>query len=80
MSISKQEVIDQITVTEKGVVLYRIATRLIEDGRQLSETYHRASLTPGQDVSDHPANVQAICSAAWTPEIVANYTEARIAS
>ena len=73
MSLSKSTVVDQITVTENGVVLFREATRILEDGVELSKTYHRSSLTPGQDISGVPANVQAICNAAWTPEVVAAY-------
>ena len=73
MSLSKSIVVDQITVTENGVVLFREATRIMEDGVELSKTYHRSSLTPGQDISGVPANVQAICNAAWTPEVVAAY-------
>ena len=73
MSLSKEKVIDQITVTENGVVLYREATRIIEDGAQISQTFHRSSLTPGQDLTDQPANVAAICNAAWTPEVIAAY-------
>jgi hypothetical protein len=73
MSITKTTAIDQITVTENGIVLYREATRIMEDGKQLSQTYHRTSLTPGQDITDHPANVQAICNAAWTEEVIEAY-------
>ena len=73
MSLSKLVAIDQITVTENGIVLFREATRILEDGVELSKTYHRSSLQPGQDISAVPANVQAICNAAWTPEVVAAY-------
>ena len=73
MAITKEKVIDQITVTENGIVLYREATRIMEDGQQLSQTYHRTSLTPGQDLAGQPANVAAICNVAWTPEVVAAY-------
>ena len=73
MSLTKQAVIDQITVTENGIVLYREATRIMEDGKQLSQTYHRTSLTPAQDLTGQPANVVAICNVAWTPEVVAAY-------
>jgi hypothetical protein len=73
MSLTKQVVIDQITVTENGIVLYREATRIIEDGKVLTQTYHRTSLTPGQDLDGQPANVAAICNTAWTPEIIAAY-------
>ena len=73
MALTKETVVDQVTVTEKGVVLYRNATRIMEDGIQLSQTYHRTSLEPGQDLTGQPANVQAIAQAAWTPEIIAAY-------
>ena len=73
MSLTKTTTIDQITVTENGIVLYREATRIMEDGNQLSQTYHRTSLTPGQDLTGQPANVVAICNVAWTPEVVAAY-------
>jgi DNA-binding transcriptional LysR family regulator len=78
MAITKEKVIDQITVTENGIVLYREATRIMEDGQQLSQTYHRTSLTPAQDLTGQPANVVAICNVAWTPEVVAAY-QAQIA-
>ena len=77
MTIEKQKVVDQITVTENGTVLYREATRIIEDGVQLTQTYHRTSLTPSQDLTGQPANVVAIAQAAWTPEVVAAYEAAQ---
>ena len=73
MALTKTTNVDQITVTENGIVLYREATRITEDGNQLSQTYHRTSLTPAQDLTGQPANVVAICNVAWTPEIVAAY-------
>jgi hypothetical protein len=75
MSLTKEIAVDQITVTENGVVLYREATKIIEDGKELSKTYHRSSLTPGQDLTGIPANVAAICNVAWTPEVIAAYEE-----
>ncbi len=73
MSLTKTTTVDQITVTENGIVLYREATRIMEDGNQISQTYHRTSLTPGQDLTDQPANVVAICNAAWTTEVIDAY-------
>jgi hypothetical protein len=73
MSLTKTTVVDQITVQENGIVLYREATRIMEDGNQLSQTYHRSSLTPGQDLTGVPVNVVAICNTAWTAEVVAAY-------
>lgn len=71
--ITKETVVDQITVNENGIVLYREATRIIEDGKVLTQTYHRSSLTPGQDLTGQPEKVVAICNAAWTPEVIAAY-------
>ena len=71
--LTKEIKVDQITVTENGVVLFREATRILEDGVELSKTYHRSSLTPGQDLAGVPENVVAICNAAWTADVVAAY-------
>jgi hypothetical protein len=77
MSLTQTTTVDQITVVENGTVLYREATRIIEDGNLLTQTYHRTSLTPGQDLTGQPANVQAIAQAAWTAEVVAAYQAAQ---
>jgi len=73
MSLTKTTNVDQITVTENGIVLYREATRIMEDGNQISQTYHRSSLTPGQALTNIPANVVAICNTVWTAEVIAAY-------
>jgi hypothetical protein len=77
MSFIKTTTVDQITATENGTVLYREATRIMEDGNEISKTYHRTSLTPGQDLTDQPAQVVAICNAAWTAEVIAAYQAAQ---
>ena len=77
MSLTKQVVIDQITVTENDIILYREATRIMEDGVAITKTYHRNSLTPGQDLTGIPANVVAHCNTAWTAAVVAAYQAAQ---
>ena len=78
MSLTKTTTIDQITVTENGIILYREATRIMEDGNEISKTFHRSSLEPGQDLTGQPANVVAICNAAWTPEVIAAYEASKV--
>jgi hypothetical protein len=73
MALTKETVVDQITVDETGHVLYREATRIMEDGNQISKTFHRTSLEPGADLTGQPANVVAICNVVWTPEVLAAY-------
>jgi hypothetical protein len=77
-TFTETKVIDSITVTENGTVLYREATRILKDGDQIAQTYHRTNLTPAQDLTGQPANVVAICNAAWTDAVVAAY-EAQVA-
>jgi hypothetical protein len=80
MSLTKTTAVDQITVIEAGLVYYREATTIFEDGVEISKKYHRSSLTPGQDLTGVPANVVAICNVAWTPEVVAAYEAAQAAA
>jgi hypothetical protein len=77
MSLTKQAVIDQITVTENGTVLYREATKILENDVEISKQYHRSSLTPAQDLTGVPANVVAICNTVWTAECIAAYQAAQ---
>jgi DNA-binding transcriptional LysR family regulator len=73
MALTETKTVDQITVTENGIVLYREATRILKDGEQIAQTYHRTSLTPAQDLTGQPANVAAICNAAWTEAVISAY-------
>jgi hypothetical protein len=73
MSITKETVVDQITVQENGIILYREATRIMEDGTELTKTYHRNSLTPAQDLTGVPEKVVAICNTAWTKDVIDAY-------
>ena len=75
MALTETKTIDQITITENGTILYREATRILKDGEQIAQTYHRSSLAPASDLTGVPANVVAIANAAWTPEVVAAYQE-----
>lgn len=76
MTFTKETVVDQITITENGLVLYREATRVFEDGEELTKQFHRSSLTPGQDLTNVPAKVVAVCNVVWTPEVLAAQSKA----
>ena len=73
MLLTETKIIDQITVTENGTLLYREATRILKDGNQIAQTYHRTSLTPAQDLTGVPESVAAIATTAWTAEVIAAY-------
>ena len=73
MSLTKQTSIDKIEVLEMGQIQVREVTRIMEDGNELSASYHRLSFSPGDDVSNQPAKVQAIANATWTDEVISAY-------
>jgi len=78
MSLEKIEVVDRIEVVENGSVQVRIKTAIMEDGKQISATFHRHVVAPGADYSAEDAKVQAICAAVHTPEVIATYQAAQI--
>jgi len=73
MALTKESVVDKIEVTEMGHVQVRTATRIVEDGNVISQSFHRHVVAPGQDYSNEDPKVQGICSAVHTAETVAAY-------
>jgi hypothetical protein len=65
MALEEVKVIDKIEVVENGTVHVREATRILKDGEQIAQTYHRWSFEKGADISSMPEKVQAIAAAAW---------------
>jgi hypothetical protein len=73
MSLNKQIKIDQIEIVENGTVQVRQATIISEDDNQLSRTFHRWCIVPGEDYSAQEQQVQDICKVTHTPEVIAAY-------
>ena len=73
MALSKRIVTDRIEVLERGQVQIRTATVVDEDGTELSRTFHRHVLAPGDDTSGETDRVAAVAAATWTPEVVADW-------
>ena len=65
--------VDLIEVVENGAVQVRIKTAIMEDGKQISGTFHRHVVVPGDDYSKQDARVKAICAATHTDEVIAAY-------
>ena len=73
MTLEKVILVDLMEVVENGCVQVRTATRIMEDGKQISGTFHRHVVSPGDDYSKEDARVAAICSATHTADVVAAY-------
>ena len=77
MSLEKQIVIDLIEAIENGCVQVRTCTRVMEDGKEISSSFHRHVVAPGEDYSAEESKVQAICAVIHTPEVIAAYQAAQ---
>lgn len=71
--LEKQIVVDLIEIVENNCVQVRACTRIMEDGKQISSTFHRHVVVPGADYSAEDAKVQAICAVVHTAGVIAAY-------
>jgi hypothetical protein len=73
MALEKITLVDNIEVLENGCVQVRTASRVVEDGLILSQTFHRHVVAPGADYAGEDFRVQAICAATHTTEVIEAY-------
>ena len=70
--------VDLIEVVENGSVQVRTKTAIMEDGKQISGTFHRHVVVPGNDYSSVDARVKAICAAVHTDKVIAAYIKEQL--
>ena len=90
MAITKTLENDKIEVVNKWNIQIRTASIIKEDGVELTRSFSRKVLNPGTldasdnlvdtDISGEDADVQAICNAAWTTQVKADYKAFLIAN
>ncbi len=90
MALTKTLENDKIEVVNKWNVQVRTATIIKEDDTELNRSFHRKVLVPGKldasdnlvdtDISGEDADVQAICNAAWTTQVKADFKAFLIAN
>ena len=73
MSLEKIVYVDLIEIVENGFVQVRNKTAILENSIQISGTYQRHIVAPGDDYSHEDPKVQSICALIHTPEIIATY-------
>ena len=80
MSLTKQVTQDKIEVVNTGdwsVLQVRTKTAIIEDGTELSSSYHRHVVMPDADLTAESDEVVAIANAVFTQEMKDAYTAAQ---
>jgi hypothetical protein len=73
MSLSKQTIVDRVEILSNEVIQVRRKVQVTEDGVELSFTYFREVLAPGDNVSQQPQKIRAIAHLLWTPAVIAAY-------
>jgi hypothetical protein len=80
MALTERTEADKIEIVGSfRAVQVRTATVIEKDGEELTRSFHRHVIQAGDDYSAEDAEVQAVCSAVHTPELIAAY-EAHVAS
>ena len=72
MALSKVISYDH-SITEIGHIQVRKITRIMEDGKEISKSYHRHVVSPGDDVKDQDERTQKIAQAIHTSEVIEVY-------
>jgi archaellum component FlaF (FlaF/FlaG flagellin family) len=77
MSLEKIIIVDQIEVVENGCVQVRTKIAIMENGTQITESFHRHNVAPGDNYSAEDAKVQVICAVVHTADVIAAYKAAQ---
>jgi archaellum component FlaF (FlaF/FlaG flagellin family) len=71
--LTKVTVVDKMEVLSAGHVQVREAVRVIEDGKVVSQQFHRYVVSPGDDYSKKDAKVKAVCAKVHTQTVIDAY-------
>jgi len=73
MALEKVITYDYEIRSEYKHIQERQKTAIMEDGNELSSSYHRRVLTPDMDVSSESDEIKGMADALWTDEVKAAY-------
>ena len=73
MALSKEVSYDYEIRSEYKHIQERKKTAIMEDGKELSSSYQRRSLSPDADVSSESDEIKGMADTLWTDEVKAAY-------
>lgn len=77
MALTQHYEIGSRQVLRDGQIQIRTDSIVLKDGLEISRTYHRHVLAPGDSITNEDPSVQRIAMAEHTPAIVAAYKDAQ---
>jgi len=79
MALEKKTSFDYEIRGEFKHIQERTKTSVLEDGKELSYSYHRRVLSPDADVSAESDELKALANAVWTDEVKSAWAEKQAA-
>jgi len=73
MALIEKQLVDLVELVQSNHIQVRTANIIERDGVEVTRTFHRHVLAPGDDVTNQDPKVQAIANAVWTEEVIAAY-------
>jgi hypothetical protein len=73
MALIEKQLVDLVELLESNHIQVRTANIIERDGVEITRTFHRHVLAPGDNVTNQDPKVQAIANAVWTAEVIAEY-------
>ena len=77
MALSKEIKYDYEVRGEYKCIQQRKRTAIMEDGKELSFSYHRDSFMPDADISKQSDELKALANALWTDEVKKAYEDSK---
>lgn len=72
--LTEEQLVDKMEVVGPyNIIQVRTATIIKRDGAEVSRSFHRHTVIPGQDLSGQDVKVVAVANAVHTPEIIAAF-------
>jgi hypothetical protein len=73
MALIEKQIVDLVELVQTNHIQVRTANIIERDGIEITRTFHRHVLSPGDSIVNEDPKVQAIANAVWTEEVIAAY-------
>ena len=77
MALTEDSIVDSIDVLPDGQIQVRRADRIFRDGVEISKSYHRHVVSPGDDLSKEDQRVADIGAVVHTADVITAFKAAQ---
>lgn len=77
MALEERSVVDKVEVLLNGTIQIRRRDQILRDGEEVTATYHRHVISPGDNLDSEDPRVVAIANSVWTPEVIQEFQQSQ---